>query len=264
MVFVHGWKHNASAGPPEDTNVQGVKDFLNMLQEHYPNQYVDSRGNACTARAGLGCLKLRHPVLGIYIAWRGNSVPEILPVAQTFSYFNRETVAYRVGNTSLTDTISRISEAAHPDGSGANPYQPFLLMMGHSFGGLVLERTLAQALMERMTTVKEQLQEGTPEPYVKASFADLIVYVNTAVVAADSKQVLDQFAQNQVQNTVPGVKRYPIIVSISSATDQATLSAIAIGHALPTLGMKLTGSVRGHVPLVCYEPEAGPISPRPQ
>lgn len=262
MVFVHGWKHNASAGPPEDANVQGVKDFLNMLQAHYPEQYIDNKGNSCSAAANAGCLLLRHPVLGVYIGWRGNSVPEIFPITQTLSYFGRQNVAYRVGNTSLTDTLSQISELAHPDGSGTDPYQPFLLMMGHSFGGLVLERTLAQAFMQRMAIVNEQRSRGIPAQFAKASFADLIVYVNTAVVAADSKQVIDQFAQNQVKsNGAPDGKRYPFIVSISSTTDQATVTAVGIGHALPTLGMKLTGSLRSHVPLVCYEPEASPERP---
>jgi hypothetical protein len=261
LVFVHGWKHNASPGPPEDTNVQGVKEFLDMLRQHYPDVWVspdlktqcDTQTNTCTTR-------LLHPVVGVYIAWRGNSIAESFVVAQQFTYFDREKTAYRVGNTSLTYTLTRISETAHPQGSASDPTQPYLLMVGHSFGGLVLERSLAQSLMTRMNS-------GGADGKDK-SFADLIVYVNTAGAASDSKQVLDFMAENQVTNPAtkknasgqsipdPKGKRYPEIISLSSTADQATSSVLPIGHALPLLGMKLAGSVRNPDPMVCYEPEA--------
>jgi hypothetical protein len=252
LVFVHGWKHNASPGPPEDANVQGVKDFLNMLHRTYKDQYVDSNDAACVF--GPGCTtRLLHPVVGVYIAWRGNSISEAFPVAQTFSYFGREKTAYRVGNTSLTYALGEISAAAHPYNSDEDKLQPFLLLMGHSFGGLVLERALAQATMERLDDVAGNKRN--------ASFADLIVYLNTAAAATDSKQVLDVMAEQGVTKPDPDSnKRYPQIISLSSSWDQATLSAVTVGHALPTLGMKLAGSLRNPDKLVCYEPERAAAS----
>jgi hypothetical protein len=127
-------------------------------------------------------------------------------------------------------------------------------MMGHSFGGLILERTLAQALMERL--------DDPANAKVPTSFADLVVYVNTAVAATDSKQVIDLLARHEAEDGILNAsssgsrdKRYPLIVSLSSVDDQATLSLITIGHGLPALGRKITGSARKHVPMLCYEPE---------
>jgi hypothetical protein len=260
FVFVHGWKHNASSGPPEDTNVQGVKEFLDMLKEHYPDVWVtpdlekecDQRTDECTVR-------LLHPVVGVYVAWRGNSISEAFPVTQQFTYFDREKTAYRVGNTSLTYALTQISAVAHPQGSSSNVLQPFLVIVGHSFGGLVLERALAQSLMTRINDVDAEDRE--------ASFADLIIYVNTAEAATDSKQVLDLMAENRITNSAltrdengnlipnPEGKRYPQIISLSSTADQATSTALPIGHALPLLEMKMAGSVRNPDPMACYEPE---------
>jgi hypothetical protein len=252
LVFVHGWKHNASQKPVEDANVQGVKDFLNALKRHYPDSWV--RDNQFCEKRSPGCQLLRHPVIGIYIAWRGDSVSHYFPVARTFSVFDREATAYRVGNTSLTDAITEISAVAHPLDSDKDPYQPFLLMMGHSFGGLILERTLAQALMEHL--------DDPANSKFATSLADLVVYVNTAVAATDSKQVIDLLARHESEggvlnshSTGPLDKRYPFIVSLSSVDDQATLSLVTVGHGLPALGRKLVGSARAHVPMLCYEPE---------
>lgn len=249
MVLVHGWKHNAAAGPPEDANVQGVKDFADMLRDHYPDSHVNDHGDSCDEGTP-GCKLLRHPVVAVYIGWRGNSVSHYFPVVRQFSYFGREKTAYRVGNTSLTDTLMEISRAARPPASNADPFQPFLLMVGHSFGGLVLERTLAQAFMERLERAGD----------ANSAFADLVVYVNTAVAATDSKQVIDLLAEDKVQHhseNAANHQRYPLFVSISSSDDQATTSGIFIGHGLPALGLKLSGSSRSNVPLVCYEPENG-------
>ena len=249
MVFVHGWKHNATAGPPEDANVQGVKDFADMLRGHYLDSHVTDEGDPCD-EATTGCKLLRHPVVAVFIGWRGNSVSHYFPVLRQFSYFGREKTAYRVGNTSLTDTLMEISKAARPPGSNVDPFQPFLLMVGHSFGGLVLERTLAQTFMGRLE------RDGDAD----SSFADLVVYVNTAVAATDSKQVIDLLAEDKVEHHSANRadhKRYPLFVSISSSDDQATTSGIFIGHGLPTLNLKLSGSSRSNVPLVCYEPENG-------
>ncbi len=264
FVFVHGWKHNASPGPPEDDNVQGVKEFLDMLREHYPDVWlrIDKNTKTPCAQGTPGCTThLLHPIVGVYIAWRGNSISQTFPVAQQFTYFGREKTAYHVGNTSLTYALTQISATAHPKDSGSDDTQPFLIMMGHSFGGLVLERALAQSTMTRLNDV-DAGERG-------ASFADLIVYVNTAEAATDSKQVLDLMAENQV--TLPQLlptnvpdpygKRYPQFISLSSSADQATSSALPIGHSLPLLGMKVAGSIRKPDPLVCYEPEVDANSP---
>jgi hypothetical protein len=255
MVFVHGWKHNAQNGNFEDPNVQGQKDFLDLLKDRYPDEWIDAATwNRCKQGAD-GCVMLRHPVVGIYIGWRGDTISHYFAVSRQFTYFDREATAYRVGGTSLTFVLSQISALAHPAITPDNPHpkldEPFLLMMGHSFGGLVLEKALQQALTER-------LDEGVSQ---KSTFADLIVLVNTAMAASDSKQMIDLLAVREGRRGTlnppesGSSKRYPMIVSLSSATDQATLSAIFFGHGLTALKRNVTGGNRKPDPLFCYEPE---------
>src|SRR6266511_3847129 len=70
VVFVHGWKNNASRIPNHrNGNVIGFGGVLQYMRTLYPEQ----------------------PIAGIYIGRRGDLIPTYWPVRRQFSYFNRET-----------------------------------------------------------------------------------------------------------------------------------------------------------------------------
>jgi len=246
MVFVHGWQHNSSAGPPEDSNIQGFEAVLDSLYRP-------------------GGPYAGHVVVGISITWRGALVSPYWPVARVLSYYNREAAAMRVGNTSVTDALMQISAIAHPTGSDANRTQPLLIFIGHSFGGLVLERSLSQAFIRQMD---EQVEQRTKSgdlvtPFTK--FADLVVYVNPAGASSESKPTLDFLARNGI--TYQGTRliggkpeNYPLIVSISTPTDAATTTALKAGHALSGVQFESKGSFRKPDPLTCFDPVAGTVT----
>ena len=187
LMFVHGWENNASDGPPENHFVQGTKDLMNLLKEQYKDVWIEGKrmaddpdGPPTPARCihaddeqyrQQNCTLLHHPVVGVYISWRGAIASESWPVSQVLSYWNRRDTAYHVGNTSLTDAVMQLSAIAHRKTANPNYPAPYVLMIGHSFGALILERALSQAYMRMVT---EQLSASSTTPDQLFSLADQI------------------------------------------------------------------------------------------
>jgi hypothetical protein len=295
ITFIHGWKHNASGiGDPggEDTNILGLESSLNYLKQQLLKQNPKHTPQV---------------VIGIYIAWRGGLIKPSWPVAQQFTYWNREATAIQVGNTSLTDALIEISDAAKegvacrpgdpcnksqdclalPDQLGkgepnSGSCTPILLFVGHSFGGLVMERALSQATVTRMeeewnqesirsmlatrnaaTTSGQQPAAASPAtPALVAAvvnrvaitpLADLVIFINSAAAASESKQLMDYLASTGFTYRPPGACKgsiefcamdQPAILSVTSEADIDTGFVLKIGHALPLLGYKIDRSVR--------------------
>lgn len=229
ITFIHGWKNNAKPGN------DNVKGFKVALQEVY-------------RRFGRS-----HKVIGIYIGWRGDLIQSYFPVAQQFSYFNREATAIRIPGATLSTALTQIATYTH---ERAGSYAIFI---GHSFGGLVLERSVSEAMASGVAAEKIYAQPSTsqdtgpPVPdtrdaaykLVTGSRPDLVVFINPAGAATEAKQMLDFLTAGgyRYQPLADGVDK-PLFISLSSTSDMATKVALPIGHGLPFLGFKSAGSFR--------------------
>ncbi len=219
VAFVHGWKNNASE--QAGNNVFAFQQALNGLAE------TNCPGDGDCA----------HPVIGVYFSWRGDLVPKYWPLRRQLSYFNRETTARDVAGPAMTDTLSqmilRMRRLASRNGT--------LVLVGHSFGGLILERALSQAMTHYVAEVEESMLKGggveLPPP------ADLIAFVNSAAAASEAKQMLDLLQKKGAAFGPKGLRR-PLFVSISSLGDTATRFGLPVGHALPYLTANIRGSWR--------------------
>jgi hypothetical protein len=223
LTFLHGWKHNASGGKKpgdDDSNIIGFATVLNKLHHDSPNRAI----------------------LGIYFAWRGGLISPYWPVSQQLSYWNREATAMRVGNTSLTEALIEISDTAWTD---CPAHCPVLVYVGHSFGALALERALTQATATRM---ERDWQEGRTqngsESILIHPLASLVIYVNSAAAAIESKQLMDYLASSRFTYRPDKNRDEPLFLSVTSQADLATGLALKIGHAVPLLGYKRDGSMR--------------------
>lgn len=260
LTFVHGWKHNASQGKGsggDDDNIIGVESTLNRLHDASTGEWKG------------------HVVIGIYLAWRGGLISPYWPVSQQFTYWNREATAIRVGNSSMTDALIEISDAARRTGdcrngdmcyrsepcvSTSNPVSPLsqtvpasactplLLFVGHSFGALVLERAISQATITRMEGEWNQARANRPRNSTEAvritPLADLVIYVNSAAAATESKQLMDYLASTKFVYQPTSKRDEPLFLSITSEADLATGLLLKVGHAVPLLGYKWNGSMR--------------------
>ena len=255
ITFIHGWKNNAS---PQNDNVRG---FTAALQEVYKS------------------FKGTHRVIGVYIGWRGNLIKSYMPVAQQFSYFNREATATRIPGVTLSTALTQIATRTHE-----NP-RALAIFIGHSFGGLLLERTLSQTTGSQIAeaTIYTQEAQETHDPaeisnktlaakLVVDSRADLVIFINPAGAATEAKQMLDFLTYNRyryhplrdAQSATPedDTSQRPLFVSLTSTSDLATKVALPIGHGLPYLGFKSNGSFRDlnqeqnkKYDLTCFDPQ---------
>ena len=118
ITYVHGWQNNAKSG-----DVEKFESLLTRLQ-------------SAPAIRGVG-----FHVVGIYLSWRGKLTA--VPVLKELSFWSRKATAERLAsNYDCYDAIASISEESRKHGTG----RQYTVLLGHSFGGLIVERAVAHAV----------------------------------------------------------------------------------------------------------------------
>lgn len=202
VVFVHGWKNNASDG---SGNVWGFRTALASIKSTYPNQTV----------------------MGIYFGWRGD-VLRTEPFRE-FTFWNRRDTAMRIPGAHLTESLrSVMMETKKKPGATT-------VVVGHSFGGLATERTLTQPLLEYIMEHEPETSspEGLPMP------ADLIVLLNEAGPATEAKQMLEYLLRKRYHFTNSAGEERPLFLSITSTGDWATHFVFPVGQFMGWHGLSL-------------------------
>lgn len=203
ILFIHGWENNAS---DNSSNVPGFRDFLQKFQPTVPGAKL----------------------VGVYFGWRG-AVTNV-PVAQEFTYWNRRDTATYIPGSNMSEALLRVAAATKgSDYCGTSS----LIVAGHSFGGLVLERTVTQYITRRIVehppacpaTGINAARETADQLKKKVSlFADLIVFVNEAAAASEAIELLTMLKEKA------GEPEFPTIVSITSTGDTATRFFLPVGQ----------------------------------
>lgn len=115
FIFLHGWHHNASK---DDHNVASFKRALQMLALATPSRNV----------------------IGVYLGWQGETLKQPHGVNSVLTYYPRKSAAERMADAAPAfRTIGDLLHEANERGSKS-------LVVGHSFGGLVLERAVKTTL----------------------------------------------------------------------------------------------------------------------
>lgn len=253
VIFVHGWRNNAHS-----QNVVSFNEFLRQL-----STFSDVNG-------------VKHRVHGIYLSWRGGCLKHALeqdevfqrvtaqfghrPIVdlkqaaswgpfnnflETFSYFDRKGVPEHLfGGTSLSRTIFSCAHATKRYGKG----KAYVFLIGHSFGGLTLERTFQNATIGELSKAwpwgdPEMLKQAQANPLP----FDTVLLVNSAAPSIYAKQFQSYMAahrQAMVRDKVKGANS-PIFISLTSSGDWATGKihrwANSLCFLLPTLRRKYNG-----------------------
>jgi len=144
--------------------------------------------------------------------------------------------------------------------------------IGHSFGGLLLERAVSEATASQIALAtisdreaeaaatanansKEASDKQTIARHTADQRADLVIFVNPAGAATEAKQMLDFLTANgyRYQPNVPPSANgpssdpeedRPLFVSLTSTADLATKVAMPIGHWWPDVKFIASGSFR--------------------
>lgn len=220
VVFIHGWHHNAEI---DDDNAVAFADLMRSLRvkmddnkNGVPGIYRRSRLNL----TGNGDIK----IYGVYIGWRGKSLPMPLDYA---TFWDRKNGAERVGEGDVRELLLRLNRI-YTDRSAfraTTPDVPFmgLVSIGHSFGGQVLFKAVAH-------TFEAELIEATPyETNVVArplaGFGDLTILINPALEAFQYERIheLNRKIKYRPDQT-------PLLLVLSSATDVARQVYFPLGR----------------------------------
>jgi hypothetical protein len=190
ITYVHGWQNNAGSG-----DVEKFSELLKLL------------GHAPVIRAH------GFTVIGVYLGWRGQLTT--VPVIKELSFYNRKAAAERIAsNLDCFDAIAAISETARKDRGREEQYT---ILLGHSFGGLIVERAVAHAINAEMHGHADS-ERSLP--------ADLILTVNPASDSILSRQMIAALYSRRTEDS------RPFLVSITSSGDAATGAIFPIGSSL--------------------------------
>ena len=196
VVFVHGWKNNAS---DQSGHVWGFREELADIQRAFPER----------------------PLVGVYVGWRGAVVSA--PVLKEFTFWDRQAKAINIPGAHMTASLLRIMRAAK--GPKFSDPDSVCLLVGHSFGGQVLERAITQTLVNVVFS-GEQDDTGPKELDPPA---DLVVFVNESAPALEAKQLLDLLHRRGAELTIRE-QQHPLVVSLTSTGDFVTKFALPGGQ----------------------------------
>jgi hypothetical protein len=124
FVYIHGWQNNANSG-----DVCRFEHFIDTLSR-YP-EVTERKIN----------------VIGVYSSWRGEDIT--LPVAKFLTFWSRKGAGGTIAaQNAILATVSELALAARAPGKKLHR----CILLGHSFGGLVLENTISHSILDASST----------------------------------------------------------------------------------------------------------------
>ncbi|HUP06860.1 MAG TPA: hypothetical protein VMU47_06905 [Caldimonas sp.] len=257
VVFAHGWKHTARF---DDPNVRSFRLFLEGLAEV-------ERGGAGPGASRAGSRQCQRRVIGVYLGWRGAATT--LGPLENITFWNRKDTAQRVAqgdarvlfahlraiqdaantewNQAVEQSRQRVARAAlraasatpasaSPAAADEGQLDPCKKLMrlsiaGHSFGGLIVYTSLAQALIRDVVELghaEAQQRALPPEERVRPILereGDLVVVINPAIEATRLEPLYRAARDAQIEHY-----NTPTFVSITSEADDATGKAFPVGR----------------------------------
>src|SRR5260370_33172769 len=208
FVYIHGWQNNANSG-----DVCRFEHFID-LGSRFPEV---TQGKV--------------EVIGVYIAWRGKDLT--VPGLDLLTFWNRKSAGGEVAaQTSCLATINELALAAREPGKKVH----HCVLMGHSFGGLVLSNTISHSILDASSTGARN-----------ASPWDMAVAFNPADNSIGTRQLMSEldylykYDSSRVAyvGRTPGAEEgavtnedSPLLIVLQSENDQATGKFFPIGQSL--------------------------------
>jgi hypothetical protein len=201
VAFVHGWKHNALS---DDDNLTAFRTLL--------NQTVDYEKSATASGAK------PRPVLGVFVGWRGLSDFGLGDAISDATFWGRQAAGQRVAIGSVRELFGRMRHYRNRQQKrGGNP---LLVIVGHSFGGMIVFSALAQSLIQAASA---PIGKVTPE------FADLVLLVNPAIEGARYIPIYDLVTSAAFKART--TKQLPVFICAQADNDQAVGLVFPLGNA---------------------------------
>ena len=205
VVFVHGWQHDARS---DDENLSAFRVLLSETVD-----YERTRASAGAAA---------RPVLGVFVGWRGKSAFGLGDVIADATFWERQAAGQRVAIGSVRELFGRLRH--YRNRQKKNLGNPLLVIVGHSFGGMIVFSALAQSLIQAASA---------PVGGVTPEFADLVLLVNPAIEGARFIPIYDLVTSPAFANRT--TKQLPVFICAQAENDQPVGTVFplgSIGHAV--------------------------------
>ena len=201
LVFMHGWKHDA-----RDSD-ENLASFRKVLAGTVGKEREES------SRAG----RQARPVLGLFAAWRGMTLFDRRGWLDNLPFWDRQQAGHRVAQGAVRELLGRLRlwRKTRLEGGGA----PLLVVVGHSFGGMIVFSALSQSLIEAATARSSTVVPG---------FADLVLLVNPAIEGERYLPIHDLVVQRSQRGAC--VDQPPVFICATATNDWATGWAFPIGN----------------------------------
>jgi pimeloyl-ACP methyl ester carboxylesterase len=216
VVYIHGWLNNVTSD-----DVGNFKGFLSRLSQSKR-------------------VKIHHyNVFGVYFAWPGKTIG--VPYLKYLTFWNRKQAAERIAsNGDCLDAIEKLSQAARLKENN------YVFLIGHSFGGLILERTVEHTLRTLqgqkvkppwdLALMLNPASDSVLARQLVSDLSDLYDY-DPSPIPGDPLQWGGRFMPKS--GGAPIAESQPTVVELQSENDTAT------GTVFP-IGSKLGVAVNGH------------------
>ncbi len=225
VVYVHGWRHNASVC---DENVVCFREVLTGL---------DNLERLQAAESGYEPRR----IVGIYLGWRGLTAK--MPGPREFTFYKRKAAAHRIGEGEALDVFLRLEGVR--DRLNASAKRSRLVIVAHSFGGALVYSALSSLFEERLA--------GTKPGAAVDGVGDLVVLINPAFEAARYTPIHEMASARADEAT----QQPAALVVVTSESDTATRKFFRMGRKLATLfkrGLTKEEKERTRTAVGHYEP----------
>ncbi len=207
-VFIHGWHHNADES---DDNFRNFKTSLERLLSKVEEP------QSVMARQQLG-LKEHVTVIGLYVGWRGRSLPGWLDYV---TFWGRKSAAERVGDGDLREFFVKLQKLYMRRNHDSSK-QTFmgLLTIGHSFGGQVLFKVISGAFERDLLNA---VANATPQPAGPPKLVEIVSGLGDMTVLLNP--ALEAFQYERIDRLTSGISfmdiQAPVLLTVSAKDDSA-------------------------------------------
>jgi hypothetical protein len=223
VVFVHGWMHDARS---DDDNLTAFRALLSQTVE-YENSATEPGAKP-------------RPVLGVFVGWRGLSDYGLGEVVADATFWGRQAAGQRVAVGSVRELFGRLRH--YRNRQQKRNGNPLLVIVGHSFGGMIVFSGLAQSLIQAASA---------PVGSVTPEFADLVLLVNPAIEAARYIPIYDLVTSAAFK--ARATKQLPVFICAQADNDQPVGLVFPLGNA----GHAITESTIGELEQWCVRHALG-------
>jgi pimeloyl-ACP methyl ester carboxylesterase len=202
VVFVHGWHHSADAF---DDN---MRCFRRVIARIHHIRADDKR-----------------PIIGVYLAWRGDSIRS--PWLNWATFWDRKGTSENIGKLKARDFLVDLDVLYRRE--LAEGRKTTLLIVGHSFGGALVYSALEYRLIgesQGHDTVLPPLSSNDSQKPMRDGVGELAILVNPAIEASRYRP----FAADVAAAGDYSEEQNPRLLVIASRADWAVGSVFPLGQ----------------------------------